>query len=255
MLDELPFFDAHTHADAHDTHAQIVENVNPYAVFSLDLSNPAAITTIETANYYSVGLHPWRLSEIVDMQAAFIALEAAAKLPNVLAIGEAGLDKYYEHKSDKILQINVLAQHIDLAIAVQKPLILHTVGRFNETLQLLKQAKQSLPNTILHGFNQNEQVAKMFWQIGVYTSFGADIFSRTNTNTNTNTKAADSLKACPSSLLLLESDAQSQYNIADIYEKAAELRGCTLGELKELISQNVARVLGYVCSYRSSKIF
>lgn len=238
MLDEFPFFDAHTHSNTHsNSHTPTVENVNLCAVFSLDLSNPATIIT--PTNYYSVGLHPWSLSEIVDMQAAFTALEAAANLPNIVAIGEVGLDKYYEHKTDKALQINILAQHINLGIAVQKPLILHTVGRFNETLQLLKQAKQ-LPNTILHGFNQNKQVAKMFWQIGVYTSFGADIFSRTNINT----KAADSLRAAPSALFLLETDAQQNYSISEIYAKAAELRGCTLAELVAQVSRNFSQAFG-----------
>jgi TatD DNase family protein len=229
-MSELLFFDAHTHSGDRNLWHSVL-NID---AFALDIDSIKA-----DSGYYSAGLHPWKLHEIGDMKAAFAGLEKLANLSNILAIGEAGLDKYYESKTATPLQIEVLAEHIKLATVVGKPLILHTVGRFNETFQLLKQAK-NLPAVILHGFSENTQVAQMFWRqnndTSIYTSFGADIFSRP--------KAADSLRACPSSLLLLETDAQTSYTIADIYVKAAELRGCSVAALQAMISENAGRAFG-----------
>lgn len=229
-MSELLFFDAHTHRQERN----FLHSVLNLDFFALDIEAIKA-----DSGYFSAGLHPWKLHEIGDRKAAFAGLEKLANLPNIVAIGEAGLDKYYESKTAMPLQIEVLAEHIKLATAVGKPLILHTVGRFNETLQLLKQAK-NLPAAILHGFSEHMQVGEMFWRQRVYTSFytsfGADIFSRP--------KAADSLRACPSPLLLLETDAQNKYRIEDIYTKAAELRGCTVAELQAVVSENFGRAFG-----------
>lgn len=199
------WFDCHTHGEA-----------RPFsesrAIFSLDYSQKAALGNSNAA--FSIGFHPWHLPNPLDFDAQLDDLANLAAAPNVWAIGEAGLDKYYETLHSPQYQKYALAAQIALAQSLNKAIILHTVARYNETLQLLKAAAPNIP-IILHGFAQRPEVAQMFWRLGIYTSFGAAIMHNPN--------AQASLRACPPNLLLLETDAQNQYNIDAIYAQATTL--------------------------------
>jgi TatD DNase family protein len=162
-------------------------------------------------------------------------LAAVAAAENVVAIGEMGLDKYYEADSPADLQARIFGLHLELAQRLQKPLILHVVGRYNEALRLIL-AKKNPPNIALHGFAKRPEIGLMFWQKGIRTSFGAAIFDSLT--------AQNSLKACPAHLLFLETDAQKDYNISDIYARAAELRQTTVEELQTQIQLNFNSFLG-----------
>lgn len=185
---------------------------------------------------FSLGLHPWRAHEYALDGDFWAALERLVALPQVWAVGECGLDKYYEPLTSGAAQQAILRQHFAIAERQQKPLILHTVGRYNETLHALrqwqKQAKNA-PAVALHGFQANAQVARPFWQMGAYTSFGAAIFHHKG--------AQEALQACPDELFFLETDAENTYNLRKIYEKAATLRAVTVEQLQMQISANWSR--------------
>ncbi len=189
-----------------------------------------------TAQRFSLGLHPWR-AHWYKLDAAFWQeLERLAALPQVWAIGECGLDKYYEQQTSKEAQEAILCAHFELAARLQKPLILHTVGRYNETLRLLQQRAKGAPALALHGFASRASVALPFWKMGVYTSFGAALMQ--------NVAAQNALQVCPAERFFLETDAQKRYDIQEIYEKAATLRAVELPQLQMQIEENWARFFG-----------
>lgn len=162
---------------------------------------------IEPDSFYSVGLHPWFIS-VGTWQQQFSAVKEKTQLPNVLAIGEAGLDKACE--TDFALQQMVFAAHIQLANERRKPLIVHCVRAHAEAIALLKKEQVNVP-VVFHGFNKSKELALQLVNQGFYLSFGHAL-------------QKDSLKEVirqlPIEQVLLETD-NSTAAIAEVYGWAA----------------------------------
>jgi TatD DNase family protein len=200
-------------------------------IYSVDICRAEQVAEIgaNPSAWFSVGLHPWSIAQMGDETDIWAHLAAVAAAENVVAIGEMGLDKYHEADSPADVQARIFGLHLELAQSLRKPLILHVVGRYNEALRLIL-AKKNPPNIALHGFAKRPEIGLMFWQKGICTSFGAAIFGSLT--------AQKSLMACPADLLFLETDAQTDYTISDIYARAAELRQTTVAELHTQIQIN-----------------
>ena len=140
-------------------------------------------------------------------------LELYAGLPNVLAIGECGLDKVCE--TDWNLQVAVFKRQITLANRMNKPLIIHCVRAFEELIKIIEEAKPTVP-VVVHGFNKKSTVADRFIEHGMYLSFGAAILNRES-------PAAAALQRIPADQFFLETD-NSDVPIGEMYKAAAEIR-------------------------------
>ena len=121
---ETPFIDIHSHT--------LKSCGNLLQIVNLNLDQPCP-----EQGYYSYGIHPWALDNTnFQVEEAFLLLEERLQSPNVLALGEAGLDKI--HKESFEQQITVFERQIELSEALQKPMILHDVKSHNEILALRK---------------------------------------------------------------------------------------------------------------------
>ena len=117
--------------------------------------------------YHSVGIHPWHT---VDIDSSTIEkLSTLAAHPQVVAIGETGLDALKGASIEK--QIEIFKLHISLSEQVKKPLIIHCVKAFNEIITIKKQLKPSMP-WIIHGFRGKPQLAQQLLNNGFYISLG-----------------------------------------------------------------------------------
>lgn len=214
---EKPFVDIHTHTpQLNDALIQIV---------NLNLNKPCP-----EQGYYSYGIHPWSLNKsdyLIDE--AFKYLEKTMQLPQIIALGEAGLDKM--HKDSYERQITVFERQIDLSEALQKPMILHDVKSHNEILALRKKHKAKQP-WILHGFNGTEQDIRQLTGQGLYLSVGESLL-------HSERKITKSLNHIPLDLLFLETD-MAEIGIETVYETAAHLLEMELSELKMKIFSNFA---------------
>lgn len=216
---EPNFIDIHTHkANSSDNLIQIV---------NLDLDQPCP-----EQGYYSYGIHPWALDNAdFPIEEAFALLEERLKSPNVVALGEAGLDKM--HKASFERQIAVFERQIALSEALQKPMILHDVKSHNEILALRKKHKAKQP-WILHGFNGTEQDIKQLTGQGLYLSVGESILYPER-------KIAKSLKNIPLEYLYFETD-MAETEIKTVYETASQLLEMELSELKMKTIESFVRV-------------
>jgi TatD DNase family protein len=117
--------------------------------------------------FLSVGIHPWYIEDIaVQMK----RLQDSAVLPEVVAIGEAGLDKLTDTSLD--IQQDVFVRQAHLAEALQKPFIIHCVKAWEDILAVKKQIK---PKTtwIIHGFRGKPDLAEQLIHQDFQLSFGA----------------------------------------------------------------------------------
>lgn len=119
---------------------------------------------MRTDALYSIGWHPWW------PEPDFKWVESLAEKPQVVIIGECGIDKIrgVGHLS---AQIALTRSHAILAERVGKPLLLHIVGAWNEIMALRREMKPSQP-WIIHGFRGKPQLATQLVAAGFHISLG-----------------------------------------------------------------------------------
>ena len=158
------------------------------------------------------GIHPWRADE------EFVVPDLSGKL----AIGECGLDGLRGPSMER--QEEVFIQQIKLSEEVEKPLIIHCVKALDRLLQLHKDLKPK-QMWMLHGFRGKPQQLRSLLDAGFFVSFG---FQHNE----------ESLRICPIDRLLLETDADEERSIEELYNNVANLRGVNLAILLEEMTKN-----------------
>ena len=214
---ESKFVDIHIH--------RVKERDNLIQIVNLDLNQPCL-----EQGYYSYGIHPWDLDNAeFQLEKALQTLEEKLKLPQVVALGEAGLDKM--HKVSFERQIVLFERQIKLSEALQKPMILHDVKSHNEILALRKKHKAKQP-WILHGFSGTEQDIRQLTGQGLYLSVGESLL-------HSERKITKSLKTIPLDMLFLETD-MVEIDIEKVYDAAAKLMEMDIVSLQKQIFSNFA---------------
>lgn len=214
-----PFVDIHTHTAKN--------SVDLIQVVNLDLSQQGP-----KQGYFSSGIHPWALDDAeFQSEKALQALEEKLKLPQVIALGEAGLDKM--HKATFERQIELFEWQIELSEALQKPMILHDVRSHNEIIALRKKHKAQQP-WIVHGFSGTEQDIKQLIGQGIYLSVGESLL-------HPERKIYKSFKFIDLDYLFLETD-MAEIGIEAVYEAAARLLEMDLLVLRTRIFSNFAQL-------------
>jgi TatD DNase family protein len=184
--------------------------------------------------YYSYGIHPWALdSADFQMETALKKLKERLKTPNVIALGEAGLDKM--HKASFEQQIDLFERQIALSEALKKPMILHDVKSHNEILALRKKHKAKQP-WILHGFSGTEQDIQQLMGQGLYLSVGESLM-------HPERRIYNSFKYTDLDYLFLETD-MAEISIETVYDEAAKLLGIDIAVLQKRLFANFARLFG-----------
>lgn len=182
-------------------------------------SYPEAFTPQE-GGWYSVGIHPWRISSAKQQLPAELVAH-----PQVLAIGEAGLDRLADTPID--IQTEVFEFQARIAAEADKPLVIHLVKAVDQLLKLKQALRPSNP-WIIHGFRGKPALAEEFLRHGFYLSFGERY-------------QADALRITPPDRLFLETD-ESPVPIAELYRRAAGVRGILPEQLGETVRENIGKV-------------
>lgn len=116
--------------------------------------------------YAAVGLHPSDVKKEKDLDLTW--LHDLLQEPKVVAIGEIGLD-YYWDKSYKVLQIEFFKKQIEIAREAKLPLIVHSRDAALDTYTVLKE--KPLPG-VLHCFPYSVEMAEKFVELGYYLGIG-----------------------------------------------------------------------------------
>jgi TatD DNase family protein len=146
----------------------------------------------------SVGIHPHEADEHPDTDAA--TLITATAHPRVIAIGETGLDYYYD-KSDRERQKTSFRSHIAAARATGLPLIVHTRDAEADTLALLKEAGEGRLTGVIHCFTASQAFAEEALALGFYISLSGIVTFKNARDLQ------DTAKTIPADRLLVETDA------------------------------------------------
>ncbi len=213
----IPFINIHTHHHLSDEGIVIV---NFYKKFEVALQS----------TYSSIGIHPWYINEI-NLEESLHVLSELSQNKNILAIGECGLDKLIDINFKE--QERIFKAQISIAEAIQKPIIVHCVKAFNELIHIKKKMNVIVP-LIIHGYNNNKQIAEQLLKNGFYFSFGKALL-------NKKSNASKIISAIPIEKLFLETDDENM-SIQLIFEAAAEYLEMDIEILKEKIFNNFNNV-------------
>ena len=194
----------------------------------------------------SVGVHPHEADAHPDLGAA--ALAEAADHPRVIAIGECGLDYYYD-KSDREAQKERFKAHIAAARETGLPLVVHTRDAEEDTAAILTEAVgQGGVKGVLHCFTGSAELARKALDLGFYISLSGIV---TFKNAR---ELQETAKEIPIDRLLVETDAPflapvphrgqtcEPAFVADTAAFVAELRGEAPEEVARATTANFYRL-------------
>ena len=202
-LDTPLIFDSHAHYDdvrfdeiRDDLLGTLNRNGVKYAVTcSVDgISSENSLKIAEKYDYIyaAVGIHP----ENIESNTPISDIERLLRHPKCVAIGEIGLDYYY-NSNNRLEQIEVFEKQILLANKLNLPVIVHDREAHADTLKILKKHK---PKGVVHCFSGSLEMAEEILNLGMYISIGGVV---TFKNAK---KLPDIVKAIPDNQLLIETD-------------------------------------------------
>lgn len=171
---------------------------------------------------YSLGIHPWDTTRTI-LKAQWEEFEALASRPEIVAIGECGIDKV--KGGFMYNQVIVMNRQIEISERLGKPMILHDV-KAHDIVTSLRRDLNPKQNWAVHGFRYKPTVAKMLTSTGIYLSYG-EIFNPA------------SLLATPPEMILAETD-ESELSIEQIIARLSEYMG---KDITSLIEENTERFL------------
>ncbi len=221
---ELPkdftFYNSHLHIQTGTPESCLFNSI-----VSCDLGEYPSLRVAYPNIFFSVGLHPWFLTE--DGEKIAYSMERLETVlfsdPLIMAVGECGLDKGKKAIAIEKQKI-ILQTQWHLSIKYHKPLIFHIVRAWSELLLLAKSGKKHPCGLIVHGFRGNVSLAKQLLRAGFYLS----VHSLCPT---------DTLRlALESNRLLLETDASS-ISIESVYRNVSQRLDIELPYLVEQIQK------------------
>jgi TatD DNase family protein len=195
----------------------------------------------------TIGLHPHEavhgIETLDDLLNETLADENSRS--RLVAVGEAGLDYYYDH-SPRDTQREMFAAQIALAHRHRLPLVIHTRDAWNDTWDVL--VAEGVPaNTVFHCFTGGPEEARRCLDLGAFLSFSGIVTFKNATD------VAEAATMCPDDRLLVETDSpylapvphRGKPNrpafVVDVGEHVARRRGVDPADLAHLTSNNASR--------------
>ena len=145
----------------------------------------------------TAGVHPHEAKTWSPQAAAH--LEALLALPEVVAVGETGLDYHYDH-SPHDAQRRAFDAQLALAAGLGKPVVVHAREADDDLAPLIREWGGRVPALVLHSFSAGPNVFDAGLEVGAYFSFSGMVTFRS-------WKLTESLVTCPADRLLVETDA------------------------------------------------
>lgn len=186
----LRFVDTHCHLDRESFGDEVEavldrareKGVAKMAVVGTDLATSRE--SVELCERYAdrglfavIGVHPHDSGPVADGLPAEL-LELASH-PRVVAIGETGLDYYYEY-TDRKRQLEAFARHVEWARKADKPLVVHVRDAYPEAWGLLSTEEVGGRAGVIHCFSGTVEDVRKFLDLGFYISFAGPLTYRKN---------------------------------------------------------------------------
>lgn len=250
-------FDSHAHYDDesfNEDRYELLEKLNKekgiVGILNCGSSIEGARASLELANKYdfiyaAVGVHP-EYAHMVD-EKVLQEIKEMAKNSRAKAIGEIGLDYYWEENPPREVQIEAFKKQMEIARELNLPVIIHDREAHKDTLDIIKMYKEV--TGVVHCFSGSVEFAKECLKEGYYIGFtGVVTFKNAK-------KILEVLKEVPLDRILVETDCpymapvpyRGERNRSDyiqyVIEKIAEVKELTTEEVEKITIKNVKNFL------------
>ena len=253
MNTEYKIFDSHAHYDDEEfdnDRKEVLEELKNEGVIGImncsssykSIAKTCELINTYDFNYGAVGIHPENADEFKDEMLDEFK-DIIKKNPKVKAIGEIGLDYYWDENPDKEIQKDVFRKHMKLAEELNVPVIIHDRDAHEDTLNIIKE----FPNVkgVVHCFSGSVEFAKECLKLGYYIGVtGVVTFKNAK-------KVVKVVKEVPVERLLVETDCpymapepnrgkrnKSSY-IKYVIEKISEIKEINPKELNLKVNENL----------------
>lgn len=250
-------FDTHAHYDAEqfDRDREAVLAALPSRDVSLVVNPgcdiPSSRMAVKLAHdwpflYAAVGYHPENCGSFAP--AELDILRDLAMDPRVVAIGEIGLDYYWEENPPREFQQRVFREQLDLARELDMPVIVHDREAHGDCLSIVKEFPQV--RGVFHCFSGSAEMARELVGLGWMVSF-TGVLTYKNAR-----KAVESARAVPLERIMIETDSpymapvphRGERNdsglVRHVCEKLAEIKGVSFEECARVTMENGMRFYG-----------
>jgi len=195
--------------------------------------------------YATAGVSP---NDIENLSESYLAqIEEIAKNKKVVAIGEIGLD-YYWNKDNKEMQKEVFIKQIELANKLDLPIVIHTREAVMDTIDILKNKIECKNKGVFHCCPLNRELVKEALKLGFYISFAGPVTFKNSKN------AVEVINLVPLEKILIETDSpylspeplrgtrNDSRNVKYIAQKIAETKEISIEEVAKQTYKNTQTI-------------
>ena len=257
----MEFFDSHSHYNDEkfdQDREQIIEETYKSGVTKFVCAGyniPSSIKALEISKKYEFiysicGISPNDIpqseEELWKEIAEISKIVTDNKGKNLVAIGEIGLD-YYWNKENKELQKQAFVKQIELANKLELPIVIHSRDASVDTIQILKENPVSKKG-IFHCCQLNQEMIRQALELGFYISFAGPITFKNSKN------AEDVVKMVPMDKILIETDSpylspepnrgkrNDSRNVKIVAQKIADFKNITIEEVAKITYENAMKI-------------
>ncbi len=248
-------FDSHAHYDDErfdPDREEVLEAIHRGGVewiMNIGSDLPTSRMSVELAEshdyiYGAVGVHPHGAAEVPPDY--LDQLRQLSRYPKVKAIGEIGLDYYYDREWEAA-QKRVFEEQLELAKELELPVIIHDRDAHQDTMELLRKHR---PRGIVHCYSGSAEMALEILRLGMYIGFtGVVTFKNAR-------RALEAAAVVPLDRLLVETDCPymapepwrgkrcDSSMLTQVLRRLAEVKGVSPEELARITAENARRVYG-----------
>lgn len=197
--------------------------------------------------YAAVGVHPHDAETMTE--ADLDTLREWARHEKVKAIGEIGLDYYYDN-SPREVQKYWFARQMQLAHEVGLPVVIHDRDAHGDCMEILKRERVDLTGGVFHCFSGSVEMMRDALAMGMYLSFGGTVTFKNAV------RPVEAAREAPLDRILLETDCpylapvphrgerNHPGNVRFVAEKIAEIKGLPFDEVAAVTHQNGMKFFG-----------
>ncbi len=205
------------------------------------------ISRRHSGTFATVGMHPHDARQVTDED--FQRLKVLTEDPKVVAVGETGLDFYYEH-SPREVQMELFSRFIHLARETKLPLVVHDRDAHDEVEELIRRHGQGEVRGVIHCFTGDMKAAEAFLDLGFYLSF-TGIITFKNAGS-----LREVVREVPMDRILVETDSpylapiphRGKRNepafVRFVAEVIAQVKGLTMYEVAHTTNVNAQNLFG-----------
>lgn len=195
--------------------------------------------------YAAAGVHPSETAELNEDNFAELGAQCLHK--KVVAVGEIGLDYYWDEPSQETQRL-WFARQLELARAVKKPVIIHSRDAAQDTYDMLKAHRAEEIGGVIHCFSYSAEMAQAYVQMGFYIGVGGVVTFKNGR------KLKEVVEAVPIERIVLETDSpylapepnrgrrNSSLHIPYIAQRIAEIKEMSYDEVVSVTKQNARRM-------------